>query len=362
MNVGSIITYVMLGFALIGAADRAIGCRFGPGKAFERGFEAAGPLILAMIGPFAAAPLIARVLAPRLAPVCSALGIDPSVIAGLLIANDSGGWPLALALAQDETIGRFTGSVMGSTMGCAVMFAFPAGFAMTPKEKRPLVAKGLAVGLITVPLTCFVSGLCFRIGILPLLRNLLPLILFAGFFAVGLLFFEKVTIRIVSAIGVGLTFILTLALAAAVVIKVMGWEVEGLGTFDDGLLIIGEITIFLCGAFTLLFFLKTFCGRFFGRIGKAAGMDETSILGIITTSINAIPMFGMTKDMNDRGVVVNVAYLVPASFLLGDHLAFQLTVDPSTAVPFLVGKLAGGIAAVALAMVMTRKRGTGGQP
>ena len=38
------------------------------------------------------------------------------------------------------------------------------------------------------------------------------------------------------------------------------------------------------------------------------------------------------------------------------HLAFQLTVDPSTAVPFLVGKLVGGIAAVALAMALTRTK------
>ena len=69
-------------------------------------------------------------------------------------------------------------------------------------------------------------------------------------------------------------------------------------------------------------------------------------------------MFGMTKEMNDRGVVVNIAYLVPASFILGDHLAFQLTVDPTTALPFLAGKLAGGAAAVALAMLLTRPRKT----
>ena len=48
---------------------------------------------------------------------------------------------------------------------------------------------------------------------------------------------------------------------------------------------------------------------------------------------------GMMKDMNDRGVVVNTAYLVPASFVIGDHLAFQLTVDRATAVS---GRKAGG--------------------
>ncbi|MBQ3860794.1 MAG: ethanolamine utilization protein EutH [Clostridia bacterium] len=356
MSVGSVITIVMLVFALIGAADRAFGCRFGPGKSFEKGFEASGALILAMIGPFALAPLIAKIAAPVLSPVCEALGIDPSVIAGLLLANDSGGWPLALALAKDPEIGRFTGSVMASTMGCAVMFAFPAGFALTPKEKRPAVAKGLAAGLVTVPLACFVSGLLFGIGIGPLLRNLLPLILFSALFAAGLLFCERITVKIVTVFGYALTAILTFALAAAMTVKVLRLDVPDLGAFDDGMLIIGEIVIFLAGAFTLLFFLEKACGKLFRRIGEKTGTDAASVLGIVTTSVNAIPVLAMTKDMNERGVVVNMAYLVPASFVIGDHLAFQLTADPSTALPFIVGKLAGGAGAIALAMFLTREK------
>ena len=356
MTIGDIITYIMLFFALIGAADRAIGCRVGPGKSFEKGFEAAGVLILAMIGPIALAPLIAGTLAPVLTPAFEKIGMDPSVIAGLLMANDSGGWPLALALARDEAVGRFTGSVMGSTMGCALMFAFPVGFVLTPAEKRPLLAKGLAIGLVTVPFTCFVSGLCFGLGLKTLLLNLLPLIVFALLFAVGLLFFEKITVRIVTVFGAVLTAVLTAALAAAMIVKIMGWDVPQLGTFDEGMQIIGGIVVFLSGAFTLLFFLEKYCGKLLGRLGRRMGMDETSVMGLITTSVNAIPMFGMMKDMNDRGVVVNAAYLVPASFVIGDHLAFQLTVDTATAVPFLVGKLAGGAAAVAAAMAMTRKK------
>ena len=355
MSVGDIITYIMLAFALIGAADRAIGCRFGPGKAFERGFFASGALILAMVGPIFIAPLIAAYLAPVLTPLCRQVGIDPSVISGLFLANDSGGWPLALALAEDELVGKFCGSIMGSTMGCALMFAFPMGFALTPKEKRPLVVKGLTIGVITIPFACFVGGLCFGIPLLPLLRNLLPLILFAALFAAGLIFLQRITILVVTWFGYLLTALLTVALAAAMVIKVMGLEVPNVGTFDESMLIIGGIAIFLCGAFTILWFLERFCSGGLTRLGGRLGMDQTAVLGLITTAVNAIPMFGMTRDMNDRGVVVNMAWLVPASFILGDHLAFQAAVDSSTALPFLVGKLAGGILAVVIAMAMTKK-------
>ncbi len=354
MEAGRIITCIMLLFSLIGAVDRALGCRFGPGRSFEKGFEATGALILAMIGPIALAPLIASSLAPILSPAFGKLGIDPSVIAGLFLANDSGGWPLALALADDAAVGRLAGSVMGSTMGCALMFAFPVGFALTPADKRPFLAKGLAIGLITVPLSCFVSGLCFGIGTGVLLLNLLPLIFLALAFAVGLLFFERITVKAVTIMGAILTGILTTALAAAIVIKVLRLDVPTLGTFDEGLSIIGEIVIFLSGAFTLLWFLEKVLGKSLGRLGKKAGMDEASVMGLITSSVNAIPTFGMMKNMNERGVVVNAAYIVPASFILGDHLAFQLTVDATTVMPFLAGKLAGGCAAVILAILLTR--------
>ena len=356
MSIGDIITYIMLFFALIGAADRAIGCKFGPGKSFEKGFEATGALILAMIGPIAIAPLISKYLAPVLTPVCEAVGIDPSIIAGLFLANDSGGWTLAMALTQDELVGKFAGSIVGSMMGCAIMFAFPMSFALTSKENRPLVAKGLTIGLITIPFGCFVGGLCFGINIVKLLLNLLPLIIFSGIFIVGLTFFEKITIKIVTVLGYVITAILTVALAAAMVIKVMNWEVEDFGTFDEGMLVIGGIAIFLCGAFTLLFFLQKFFGKSFDKLGKKMGMDEQSIVGLLTTSVNAIPMFGMTNNMNERGVVVNIAYLVPASFMIGDHLAFQAAVDTSAVVPLIVGKLAGGVLAIVLAMMMTKPK------
>ena len=90
MEFGQIFTYVMLAFALVGALDRCFGCKFGPGKAFEDGFATMGPLVLAMIGINTVAPLLSKYLAPVLTPVCQSVGIDPSVVAGMLLANDSG--------------------------------------------------------------------------------------------------------------------------------------------------------------------------------------------------------------------------------------------------------------------------------
>ena len=356
MSVGEIITYIMLAFAVLGGLDRAFGSRLGLGKAFERGFESMGALVLAMVGLMAAAPLIAQYLAPVLSPFFQAIGIDPSVVAGSLLINDSGGWALAQELAQDSLLGKFFGSVVAAIMGCTIVGAFPMCFMLMPKEKYPLVAKGMTIGFITIPVGCFVGGLCFGISLGTLLLNILPMILFSGLFILGLTFCEKLTLKIVTIMGYIITAVVTLALLISMVLKVTGKEFAGFVPFDECIVIIGSIAIFICGAFTLLQIVEKLFGKGLSRLGKRMGLDDHAFLGLLTTAVNAIPMFAMTKKMSDRGIIVNIAFMVPASYALGDHLAFQAAVDTTTVVPTIAGKLVGGVLAVLLALLLTKPK------
>ncbi|MBP3323870.1 MAG: ethanolamine utilization protein EutH [Clostridia bacterium] len=356
MDFGQIITYIMLFFALIGALDRCIGCKFGPGKTFEQGFETMGPLALAMIGLNTVAPLISNYISPVLSPVCQALGIDPSFIAGLLLANDCGGWPLALALGQDELVAKFMGSIVGSIMGCTVTFTVPFCFSATAAEKRTSVAKGLIIGLITVPVGCFAGGLFMGINPLTLIINLLPLIILSLAFIAGLKFAEKVTVKIVTVFGYIITAVITVSLAIAMVIKVMGLNAPLFTPFDESLMVIGNIAIVLCGAFTMLFFVNKLFRKSFGKIGKKLGISETSVMGIVTTAVNSIPSFGMMKDMEEKGVVINTAFAVCGSFMLGDHLAYVASTDASISLPLILGKLIGGVFALIIAFIVTKDK------
>jgi len=66
-------------------------------------------------------------------------------------------------------------------------------------------------------------------------------------------------------------------------------------------------------------------------------------------------MFGMMKDMDDRGKIINVAFCVSAAFVFGDHLGFTAGFNADMITPMIVAKLVGGISAVALAMVIANK-------
>lgn len=358
MSVGDIITYIMLVFAVIGGVDRALGCKFGPGAAFERGFNSMGALVLAMVGPMAAAPLISEYVAPVLTPVFEAVGMDPSIVAGLLLPCDAGGWPLAMALAQDDLMGRFSGSAVAAIMGNTITGSLPACFLLTPKEKRPMIAKGITVGFITIPFGCFVGGVCFGLPMGQLLLNLLPMLALSVLFILGLTFFEKQTVKTVTVFGNALTVLVTLGLVATIVLKVLKLEVANVVSFDECILVIGSIAVFLSGAFTLLYFVERLFKKPLSALGRRLGLEEQSVLGLITTAVNAIPTYTMTGQMSDRGIIVNIAFLIPASYALGDHLAFQTAVDPSTVVPMIAGKFAGGVLAVALALYVTRTKNT----
>ena len=60
-----------------------------------------GALALSMVGIVSLAPVLANILKPIVGPVYSALGADPAMFATTLLANDMGGYPLAMSLAQD---------------------------------------------------------------------------------------------------------------------------------------------------------------------------------------------------------------------------------------------------------------------
>jgi ethanolamine transporter len=71
--------------------------------------------------------------------------------------------------------------------------------------------------------------------------------------------------------------------------------------------------------------------------------------GIVFTLANSIPVYKMMKDMDNRGKVINTAWLVPATAALGDHLGFTAGVRPDMITPVVIGKLSAGVLAIVFA-------------
>jgi ethanolamine transporter len=92
------------------------------------------------------------------------------------------------------------------------------------------------------------------------------------------------------------------------------------------------------------------------KAGRLLGINDTAAAGLVASLANSIATFGMLKDMDSRGKIVNVAFAVSAAFVFGDHLGFTAGFAPEMLPAMIAGKLAGGIAAIAVAMLLTRKK------
>ena len=356
MSAHEIVIAVMAGFAVLGALDRIIGNRFGLGKEFEDGITAMGALALAMVGIISLAPVLANLLKPVLVPVYAFLGADPAMFAGSLLACDMGGGALAMELTDDIRAANLGGLITGSMLGATVVFTIPAAMGIVPKEDHPAVAKGVLCGIVTIPLGVLAGGLTAGYPVMMVLRNLIPIVLIAAIIALGLWKAEKWMIKGFGWFAKGVVALVTVGLAAAIVESLTGFVViPGMAPISEGFQTVGAIAIVLAGAFPLVYAVTKLLKKPLMKLGGLLKINDTAAAGLVASLANSIATFGMVKNMDRRGKVVNIAFAVSAAFVFGDHLGFTAGFAPEMLLSVIVGKLVGGITAVAVALWLTRK-------
>lgn len=343
-------------FMLLGALDRILGNRLGIGERFEEGILTFGSLALSMLGMLSLAPVLANVLRPVVEPVFRLLGADPGVFPGTILASDMGGAALALEMADTREAGLFGGILVGSMLGAVIVFTIPVALGIIRPADRPYLAKGILAGIVTIPIGSFVGGLCAGYGSAMLVRNLVPIVLFAALIALGLWRAERFMVKAFILFGKFITAVITVGLAAAIAEELTGVTIiPGMAPLSDGFQVVGGIAIVLAGAFPLIDLVTRVCRKPLMGLGRLLGMNEASAAGMVATLANSIPMLSMMEQMDERGKILNVAFAVSAAFVFGDHLGFTAEFAPELLGPMIVGKLTGGVTAVLVGMLLSRR-------
>ncbi|OPA75328.1 ethanolamine utilization protein EutH [Paenibacillus selenitireducens] len=356
MEINEIIIYIMVIFMVLGAIDKCIGYKFGLGHQFDEGIMAMGSLTLAMVGIISLSPVLAKLLSPVVVPLYTALGADPAMFATTLLANDMGGFSLAQELANSPDAGMFAGVILGAMLGPTIVFIIPVALGIIKKEDHKFMATGVLAGIVTIPIGCLVGGLVAGYSITMILSNLVPIILFAALIVLGLWRFPQGMIKGFTIFGKFIVMVATLGLAASIVQQLTDITIiPGLAPIDEGIKIVGDISIVLAGAFAMVFVITKVFNKPLMKMGKMLGMNEVAAAGLVATLANVIPMFGMMKDMDSRGKVINVAFAVSAAFVFGDHLGFTAGVAKEMIFPMIVGKLVGGVTAIFVAIYLSKK-------
>ena len=356
MSFHEIVIALMAVFAVLGGIDRILGNRFGLGKEFEEGILAMGSLALAMVGLVSLAPVLAGLLKPVVVPIYSFLGADPAMFAGTILACDMGGGALAAELTADPEAAALGGVLTGSMLGATVVFTIPVAMGILKESDRPAMARGILCGIVTIPFGVLAGGLTAGFPLGMVLRNLIPIVLIAVLIALGLWRAENAMIRGFAVFGKLITVLITLGLTAAIVEALTGFAlIPGMAPISLGFETVGSIAIILAGAFPLVYGITKLLRRPLMAAGRLLGINDAAAAGLIASLANSIAAFGMVKDMNERGKVINIAFAVSAAFVFGDHLGFAAGFAPEMLGPMIVGKLAGGVSAVAVAMWLTGK-------
>ena len=356
MSVNEIIVYLMVVFMALGAIDRIIGNRFGLGEKFEEGILAMGSLALSMVGIICLAPVLEPSAEPVVVPFYQFLGRGPGHVQETILANDMGGARQELALTKQA--GQFGGLIVGSMLGPTIVFTIPVGLGIIRAEDRRYLATGVLAGVVAVPVGSFVGGLVAGFPVGMVLRNLIPIVLFAALIALGLWLIPNGMVKGFQVFGKIIVIIITIGLAAAIIQKLTPLTIiPGMNPIEEGVAIVGDIAVVLAGAFPLVFVITKVFQKPLLKLGRLLGMNDVAAAGMVATLANNIPMFGMMADMDKRGKVINVAFAVSAAFVFGDHLGFTAGFDSTMIFPMIVGKLVGGVGSVIVAMLLTGKDG-----
>lgn len=350
-----IIMWIMACGALLGGADCILGNRFGLGKKFEGGFYLLGPTALSMAGVLCLVPLLARILSTVSDVICPILGFDPAMLGGLL-AVDMGGYQLALELATDSRIGNFAGISVAAILGCTITFTIPVGMGMLRADARTHFAHGILYGLVSIPAAFIVGGLLCDLSLGETLFQCRPVFLLSFLILIGIWKKPNQMIRGFSVIARGISILTTLGLMLGAFTYMTGISIlPGMTPIEEAMEVIASIGIVALGSLPVCELLQRALHQPLEWLGRRTGMNNTSVTGLIIAMVSVLPSIALVKDMDERGRIVNAAFMVCAASALAAQLAFVASVDASMLSMLLASKFTGGIFGAVIALIATRK-------
>ena len=387
-SIGTIVVYIIMGCAIAGAIASVVRPESELGKEFVAGIDSLGPIFLPVAGIMASAPFLTAFVSNVFGPVYSAVGADPAMAATTFIAVDMGGYQLAEALAQTKE-SWIMAMVTGYMAGATIVFTIPVALKMLVKKDRKYLALGVMSGLLAIPIGVLVASVVIAftnpvireavstnaeatyqlaLGFGTIAANLLPLVIICVVLALGLKFKPDAMIAGFTVFGRVLESVLKIVFVLVVVEYFTGVfstvfgcvGVDPISADEEdvfrALEVSGAIAMMLCGAFPMVWLIKRFLAKPLGAVGRVFGLSSDATAGLLAASANVLAALSMIEDMRAKDKVIVISFAVCCAFLFGDHLSFTANFQPSLIVPVLLGKLAGGICAIAFALLLSVKK------
>lgn len=337
--------------AILGGIDYMAGNRKGYGAKFEEGFLLLGPTALSMAGIICITPALSGLIGRLITPFCHLAGLDPAMAGGLL-AIDMGGYQMAMGLADDPSMGLFSGIVVGAVFGCTITFTLPIGMGMIDQADCRYFFKGAIIGLITMPFGFLLGGLTCGLGFFSLLRQLCPVLSIAFVLAVCLWKKPEHTLRLFQSFVCFLKTLITFGLILGAVCYLLGLDFPWLTPVMYAMQTVSSICVTMLGSLPAALFVQRLLKRPLHTLGGRLGLDDASVTAALIGAVSVLPALTMLKDMNPKGKTAVSAWLVSAASLMGAHIAFTASAAPLMTGALITAKLSGAVLALLISLLI----------
>lgn len=356
--INRIILYIMAFGAVLGGGDYILGNRFGLGQRFAEALGLLGSVALSMAGILCLSPVLSGVLGRFAAPICSAAGIDPGML-GSILPIDMGGYSMAMELAVDPQIGRFSGVLISAMFGCTLVFTIPVGLGAMGAGDRPDFLKGILIGLVSLPAGILVGGLLSGLSFGTILRQTMPVLLLCGALLVGLLRKPEAMIRLFQGFAKGIRAVSGFGLTVGAVAYMTGWNpIPGFAPLMEAMEVACSIAIVMLGSMPLAELCQRLLRRPFAWVGRRTGLNEVSTTGLLLSVVSVVPALAMVPRMDRRGKVVCGAVCVCGASTFAAHLGYTIAAEPDMAFALLAAKLTGALLGAGLALMLELRAGS----
>jgi ethanolamine transporter len=365
VSVSMIVGAITALFSVIAGFDYINGDHYGYGKKYYAAWEAMAPMASSMVGITVLVPVLRLFLTPIISPIFEGLQTHPAMFAGVLLDPSMGGMPMSIKMAPENYgVAMYSSVVLGTMLGCTIVFNIPVGLSMIREENHIFFAFGTLIGLVSIPIGCIIGGFLMETTSFPLtvaevFKNMIAVIIIAVLIGVPLYLKPFPTLKAFMHFSGAITFLMTFGALIAIFqqyafVQFPLWskmlDDEGENSFVTILGVVPAVASVLTGTIPMMHFITTMIGPGLQKLSQKIGLTAIDAGGLIACLATAVPMYGMFDDMSKKGMVFAAAFEVGAAYAIGDHLAYIGALEPEMIVPMLVAKLLAGVVALVMSV------------
>lgn len=342
----NVFTAIMLVFAAVGVIDKIIGGRFGLSECFDRGLMVMGSMCVPMVGMSCVGVALIQNNTDMIMGALENLPFDPSIIAGVLLPPDMGGFFISEELARSHGMFILNGVVLGSLLGQLITFQIPIFFAAVRGEERTPLLKGFVVGIAVVPVGLAAAAVMLKLDPMAFAAEFIPILLICILMAIGLMKAPDGTIRGFSVFAQAIQIMIVIFFA----VTVAGLFIPSIAYVDadavcESVVIVFRAVVIVAGSLVLSELIKKTFRRRISAIAEKLGINDISVIGLLLGCATSLAILPLISKMDDRGKILNGAFSVSGAYFLGGQMGFVSSVSDGYTVAVMVAAkvICGGL-------------------